>query len=218
MIPCCCWAATRERFFGRAEDAIPGSKTMEHIFWNSKVVAGRRRGRASGWAENPFQGCKIVKHVRTRPDVKLRLRSLNTRLLNLVHRQATPQLTTYTTKSDSGLAYQAPRPAGTGDVPPLRSIQSGGFASILLVEKQNQVRWNGTRGPQLPGASFGVPEQTPREALDLKGTEVGDIATSLLGSGTFQPHSRVPSGTLGLKRPSSAQQAEGGECAAFYGL
>ena len=119
---------------------------------------------------------------------------------------------------DSGLAYQAPRPAGAGDVPPLRSIQSGGFASVLLVEKQNQVRWNGTRGPQLPGASFGVPEQTPREALDLKGTEVGDIATSLLGSGTFQPHSRVPSGPLGLKRPSSAQQAEGGECAAFYGL
>ena len=63
-------------------------------------------------------------------------------------------------------------------------------------------------------ASFGVPEQPPREALDLKGTEVGHIATSLVGVGrisTTQP----PPLPLGLTRHSSAQQAEGG-CAAFY--
>ena len=80
------------------------------------------------------------------------------------------------------------------------------------------MRWNGTRGPQLPGASFGVPEQTPREALDLKGTEVGDIATSLVGVGHISTTQPPPSGPLGLKRHSSAQQAEGGECAAFYDL
>ena len=45
------------------------------------------------------------------------------------------------------------------------------------------MRWNGTRGPQLPGASFGVPEQTPREALGLNGTDGTDIATGLMGVG-----------------------------------
>ena len=48
--------------------------------------------------------------------------------------------------------------------PPDLHKQMAGFASILRIEKRNRVRWNRAQCPQLPGASFDVPEQKPREA------------------------------------------------------
>ena len=66
-----------------------------------------------------------------------------------------------------GSCLSEPGAAGTGDVRPDLHKQMGGFASILRIEKRNRVRWKRAQRPQLPGASFGVPEQKPREALVL---------------------------------------------------